>query len=219
MTVSEIKTRVKQNLEVEDVTLSFYTDGDDSDLTDSIQDGYEEVCALAQTREKMALVSFVSDLVYYNFYTLIEDYINVIAIFNKNTNRWVDQRDKQFLELTRYDWELAHGNASEYWPVDFQRIAIYPHLLTATGQMEVYYAAKANILTNATTPEVLDPNTRILEYYCTADLLEQAEEFQKAQGWWDKYRTELATLISRTGNRLFPDRVRQLQVQHPGSQI
>lgn len=219
MIVSEIKTRIKQNLEVEDVTLSFYTDGDDSDLTDSIQDGYEEVCALAQTREKMALLSFVSDLTYYNFYTLIDDYVNVIAIFNKNTNRWLDQRDKQFFDIVRYDWECAHGNPSDYWPVDFQRIAFYPHLVSAIGQMEVFYAAKANILTDASTPEVLDPNTRILEYYCTADLLEQAEEFTKAAIWWEKYQMELSLLISRTSNRLFPDRVRQLQVSSAGGQI
>jgi hypothetical protein len=77
--------------------------------------------------------------------------------------------------------------------------------------MEVFYAAKANLLTDATTPELLTPNSRILEYYCTGDLLEQAEEYVKAGRWWADYYKELEIFRNFSKYRLFPDKIRQLR--------
>lgn len=214
MVRDDIIGNIRRNLEEEGIT--FYSS---LDLTDSIQDGYDEVIVLTQCRECVATISFVSSLVYYNLKELIGDYVRPFAIFNNNINDWMEARSLDFFEATRLDWELASGESRYFCPLDFKDVAFFPRLETATGDMQIFYKATANKLGPTDVPQIPNRNIRVLEFYSTSDLLEQNEEFSKAEKWRELYYNEVKELQHFVNSRSFPDRILQLRQVYPEARI
>lgn len=202
MTRDEIKTRVASNLY--DSGMVNFTD---DTINDSIQDGYDEVSLLTQCIEKIATVSFVDQLTYYNLATLISDYYRVIAIWNNNTNRWLEPIAFGELEEFGSRWETYNGEPSHFSPVGWEYVAIYRKPSTASGNMLVFYKAFADTLAGGSTPVIPAGEGNILEYYSTQDLLDQHLEYAKAQTYWNIYSEQLREVIRDINKRSLPDRL------------
>ena len=211
MIVTDIKGRIRTNLD--DAGITFYSE---ADVTDSLQETYNEVVAVTQPMECVREISFVSQQVYYNLQELIPDYLRPLAIFNKNINRFLAFKDLSYVQNERIDWELATGEPRVFILLDYRYIALFPRLETASGSMEVFYKAKANTLRDTSVPVVPDGNTIILEEGATGDLLEQKEEFTKAQMYFSNYFEKLDKIRAGVNFRPFPDRVAQMREAYYG---
>lgn len=175
------------------------------DLNDSIQDGYAEVAGITGCIFKATTVNIEANLSYYDFGALISDYLAVTAMFNPQTKRWMTPVSVRQLEDIREDWELATGNSFLFWPVNFRFVAIYPRLTVSSGQLYVYYRAQADVLTGSSTPQIPEEHQAVLESYVTGDLLEQAEEFTKAQIEFDNYEKSILALRYAVRKFRLPD--------------
>ena len=217
MTRDDIAARIRFNLN--DAGVTFYSA---SDVNNSIQDGYDEVVALSQTIEKVTTLSWVSQLVYYNFRNLVTDFIRPIAIFDNNNNRWLEHKSLPFLQAQRQDFETIAGAPFWYCVMDFTYTAISPRLETATGTFDFLYKANAATLAASDVPVLPDSLTSVLELYGTADLLEQAEEYEKAGRYWYGnvklnqlgYFDILDKIKKEVRNRESPDRYHTLREQY-----
>src|SRR5678815_4515099 len=101
----QISGNVSRNLD--DLGANFYDPI--LDIQPSIQDGYNLVVGLTETIEKYTstALNFISEKVYYDFSTLIPDYLRIFGIFNNNTNRWMYPTTMLELYSYRDNWELA----------------------------------------------------------------------------------------------------------------
>lgn len=214
MIVTDIKGRVRTNLD--DAGVTFYTD---VDITDSIQETYNEVVILTESMECMREISFQDSLVYYDLSALIPDYFRPLAIYNKNNKRWLDFKDISYVQQIRHDWELAQGQPEIFMLMDFRYIALFPRLETASGSMEIFYKAKANVLRDTSVPVLPDGNTIVLEEGATADLLEQKEEFTKAGMYFSNYMDKIYKIRTHVNMRPFPDRVSEMREAFYGVQL
>src|SRR5674476_201907 len=104
MTRDQIASKVQTSLNDYGVFLTA------ADLNDSIQDGYSEVTALSGCIFKAGVVNLTANLTYYDFGSLIPDFLAVTAIFNPTIKRWMSPTNLRLLEDLRNDWELAIGN-------------------------------------------------------------------------------------------------------------
>ena len=218
MTRLQLKESVRINLA--DLGVTFYQE---DDLNDSIQDAYDDVALLTRCITKTRQMLFESDLVYYNLDSLLSgDYLGTIAIFNHTINLWLgDDISLKDMDNVRRDWELWTGTPQNWCPVDPKRIAIVPHYtgITPSWSGAFYYNAFSNAfyIGSASTPSFTlyytaeaptlsaDSDTfliatdmqDLLEFYTTADMLEQAQEFTKAIVWWSKYYPMIDTYSER----------------------
>lgn len=206
MIVTDIKGRIRTNLD--DAGVTFYSD---LDITNSLQDTYNETVILTESMECVREISFVSQQVYYNLSELIPDYLRPLAIYNKNNKRWLTFKDLTYVQSLRHDWELTSGEPQIYLVMDYNYIALWPRLETATGSMEVFYKAKANVLRDTSVPVLPDGNTIVLEEGVTGDLLEQKEEFTKAGMYFSSYFDKIKKIRTHVNMRPFPDRVSELR--------
>jgi hypothetical protein len=204
MTRDQITNRVQKNLNDEGV---FYSS---DDLNDSIQDGYAEVAAVTGCIFKGTTVNLTANLSYYDFGSLIPDYLGVTAIFNPTTKRWLSPTNLRLLEDLRDDWELATGNPFLFWPVNFRFVAIYPRVTISSGTLYVFYRATADVLAGITIPQIPEEHQSILENYVTCDLQEQAEEFSKASLEFNSYVAGLKDLKQAIRSYNHPDLVHRL---------
>jgi hypothetical protein len=167
------------------------------DVNDAIQDGYDEIVAYTGCIENAVSLQFQSGLNYYDFYTLIPDYLGVVAIWNKSMKRWMIPVSLRELDDMRWDWERAVGSPYLFCPLNYRYVIIFPRMMSA-GEMYVFYKAKANTLTGSDVlnipPEIC---SEIMEHYLLADLHEQREEFTKAQMAYKTYWEEVQALIYR----------------------
>ena len=217
MTRDAIASRIRFNLN--DAGVNFYSA---DDINNSIQDGYDEVVAIGQPIEKVATLSWVSSLVYYNFRNLISDFIRPIAIFDNNSNRWLEHKSLQFLQAQRQDFELIAGPPFWYYVLDYNYTAVSPRYEAASGTFDVLYKASADTLSGGTVPSLPDSLTSVLESYGTADLLEQAEEYEKATKYWYGnpkinqfgYFDYLEKIKKEVRSRESPDRIHVLREQY-----
>jgi|ERR1700741_655818 len=207
MNLTQITDRVRRNLD--DSSAGFYSSADD--IVPAIQDGYNLIVALTESIEKTAVVSFVSDLVFYDFTTYITDYLRIFGIYNNQTNRWM--QPTSLLELIQYrdDWELTEGDPFLFLPIDHKRVALFPTPTVATGSMTVMYKARANTLGANTTPQVPEEQVDILENYATADLLTQAEEFYKALGYSALLEGGIEAILKVLRERSSPNQLYHMQ--------
>lgn len=183
MTRGTVKTNVKVNLG----NSVFYGE---TDLNDSLQDAYDDVIINTQVRITSVTKPWVSDLSYYIWPDQgITDLLAPIAVFNVNTNLFLeDGFSVRDFDKFRLDWEQWNGEPYMWAPVAFDRIAIAPKQLVASGTYKLFYWQVAETLTDDSDVLSLHKDAaRLLEYYSTADLLEQAEEFTKAGKYWETY--------------------------------
>lgn len=181
-----------------------------ADLNDSIQDGYSEVAALTGCIFKATSVSLVGNLSYYDFGSLIPDFLAVTAIFNPQIKRWMTPTSLKNLEDIRNDWELAIGTPFLFWPVNFRFVALYPKLTTSTGSLYIYYRAQADTLSSSSTPQIPDDLQIALEDYTVGDMFEQVEEFSKAGISLESYFKGIKDIKQATRSFRQPDLLSRL---------
>lgn len=211
-TRGQIKADVQSNLT--DLNINFYSD---TDLNDSIQDGYDDMAILTQCIQKNVTLPWLSNLSYYDFKLRyqITDYLGTIAIFNNVSNLWLrDDLSLKDFDRIRRDWETWIGTVLFWAPSDPNHIAICPKMLSSNlvygafdyasfnnnaffvnnssqsnlGSFILYYWAQApTLLTDNDTFLIASDQSTTLTQYVTADLLEQAQEFNKAASYWGPY--------------------------------
>lgn len=201
---SDIKTNIRANLD--DVGITYFSV---SDVDEATQDAYDDIALLTQNIVKKVTVNFQSDLNYYDFLALgVTDFMQATAIFSNSTNLWLkDDRAVRDFDGDRPDWENAYGNPVWWAPLakGSQYTCLYPKQQTASGNMDLYYWAKAPVVVNSDTPLIAIDYANLVEYYATAALLEQAEEFTKAAASWKLYYDNIVEYGERTKNLALSD--------------
>ena len=166
-------------------------------VNDAIQDGYHEVAALVLPFDSMAEVNVLGKTPYYDFYSLINNYIGTFAIYGSAIDNWLDFDSVKGFDQTSDRWECETGNPRNFAVINFRYIAINPVPVSDEGKITVYYHTLPSDLDDSVNLEFEEIEPDTLENYATADLLEQSEEFGKAQ----RYREDYMKAITR-GQRL-----------------
>lgn len=206
--VVAIQARVTRNLN--DAGVVYYRN---KDYTDSIQDGYDEVAARTACIEKIATVPFVNNQTYYDFMTLIPDFMAIKGIFNGRIKRWMIPSMAPELDGFRIDWEMAKNEPNYFFPVNFRWVAIFPIPASSNSgnnNMYIWYAAQADTLAQTSIPQIPPDNINLLEFYTTADLLDQSEEYSKADFYWALYEKNMLEFTADVANRKYPDKTKIL---------
>lgn len=203
MTQDQIKSRVRTGLDDLGVG-TFFTD---IEIGYSLQDGYDLVAAVAGCIESNTTINFTSGLVYYDFSSLISDYLRIYGIYNNNTNRWMEPIDTIELYKLRDNYELANGEPYWFQPIDAKYTLIYPVPATATGSMTVLYKAKAPTFGPDVIPNIPSVNHNVLEFYGTGDLLTQCEEWIKALKFLGMFDATLEDIKKLIRNRTSPNSI------------
>ncbi len=203
-----IAADIRDNLE--DAGVTFYSA---ADVNDAIQDAYDDVAVMSGCIQKSTTLNFTSLLSYYDFRSLISDYFAVVAIFNNSSNRWLCPDTRRSFDKSRQDWELATGEPRFFCPIDSKRVVIVPRMTIATGNRTVFYRATADTLGATDTPLIHTDMLTLLEHYVTADLLDQQQEFIKADAWWQKYFNELMDYKIRIGRLALSDYIPIVQIR------
>jgi hypothetical protein len=181
-------------------------------MNDSIQDGMDEVAAFTGCIYSSATLPFTGNKTYYDFNTILGNYIGVVAIFNTVINRWLIPTSIKHLDQVRIDWESAYGTPYYFVPVNHRYVAIYKKpQMPGYGNMFVYYIASAPTLNDATTIPIPDDHITALESYCIKDLWEQNQEFTKASDHMQTYVTNMEILRVYMKNRRNSDRQASLR--------
>jgi len=195
MTRGEVKARVRANLD--DNAVTFFTA---IDIEDSLADAYYWVAAFANTIEKTQNISFQTNCPYYNLARIIPDHFAVTGVFDIARSRFLQYKSRQELTQLNNHYEIWHG-PPEYFFVHSQNyLFIGPQPLNVNSVIQSG-EADIKIFYRAFDDNVIDDfhhSYRIpiqgedcLEFYATADLLEQAQEWSKAQMYWDKFYKQL----------------------------
>jgi hypothetical protein len=216
-TRGQIKVTVRANLNDNGVT--FWSE---TDLNDSFQDAYDDIVCLSQCICKSVTLTWQGQLSYLNFITDygIDDYLAVVAIFNYSTNLWLrDDLNLRDLDRLRRDWECWIGTPQFWCTSDPLHIAVAPKYGVQVapesfvpfafsnafnigpnppGTFKLVYWAQAPVLTtDLNTLYTASDVQNLFEFYVTADMLEQAQEFNKASEYWEKYYSSLEEYSER----------------------
>lgn len=218
MTLAQIKATVRSNLS--DAGVTSYTE---VDLNESMQDAYDDIVILSQCITKRVTLTWQNLLSYYDFSTLgVSDYLNTIGIFNNVTNMWLrDDLSLRDFDRVRRDWENGIGSPQFWAPSSPSNVAVMPKYSSTTasagaffggssssayyigsagglGTYILLYSATAPTFTADTDVPLIAVDVQVLlEYYVTADMLEQFEEFTKAGEFWLKYTTDIEEYAQR----------------------
>lgn len=216
MTKEQIVANIRD--ELGDNGITYYST---DDISDSFDDGYEELCVTAEILESMSVVTLTDDTTYYDLYQLIPGYLRTFAIWNVEDKYWLSHKSHGSLKKINPKWEVAFGRPIVFSVVDFQRIALYPHLLLVDGStLEIFHkSVPSNPLNAQDVPVLPEQYQIILHNYVMHDLLAQAEEFTKAQLYRQQYVEGRVRLRTYVNNRSFPDRVHMLRQQFSGGSV
>lgn len=194
----QIKTTVRVNLD--DAGVTFYSD---TDLNESIQDAYDDIACMTQCITTTATgLSWPASAAYINpaVDLGISDFLAVVAIFNVSTNRWLrDDLTLRDFDRIRRDWETWQGTPQFWTPSDPLRFAIAPNYgASPSGTFNlVYWSQAPALVSDSSTFLTASDVQNMFEFYCTADMLEQAEEFSAAAEYWEKYYGTLTEYSDR----------------------
>lgn len=196
MTRAQVRTTVRSNLS--DAGITFY---DDAALNDAIQEAYWEIASRARCIIKTATVAQVANQPYYDFAALgVTDFLGVTAIFNTETQFWLrDDISLRDFDRLRRDWERWSGSPQFWAPHSLKYQVLAPNLAAVTTQtLSLRYWAIAPTLTlDADTFLIAADMQNLLEFYATADKLEDAEEISKAAPYWEDYEIGLEQYTER----------------------
>lgn len=226
-TRGQLKADVQDNLT--ELNLNYFSD---DDLNQSFQDAYDDIVILTQCIQKQSTQNWVSNLSYYNFQSLgITDYLGTIAIFNNVTNLWLrDDLSLKDFDRIRRDWETWIGTPQFWAPSDPLNIAVAAKYLASVstvsafwsgtfgpaffidttygtlGTFVLYYWALApTFVSDNDIPLVASDMQVLFTNYVTADLLEQAQEFTKAQDYWILYNAGIDSYSDRVKRNVKSD--------------
>lgn len=202
MTRAQVKAKVRENLD--DAGVTFYSE---DDLNDSIQDGYNLVVASTGCIQRATLFPRLAET-HWKLAPSIPDFLYLTAIYDYETKRWLKGVSRRQLRVMREDWELQSGSLLMFSIPQIDRVSVYPHPAEAKGACLIYYRALAPELTDATPLLIPSAHEDIIEFYSTADLLEQAKELTQAANWWDEFYSDLPRLkravsLSAKSDRMF----------------
>lgn len=202
LTRGVLKTNLRDNLQDSGTSNTFFQD---QELNDSLQDAYNEV--IAKTRclvKKATSLQFKNSLGYIDFINdyNITDYLGTIAIFNRNTNLFLqDNVSLKDLDRMRLDWEQWEGQPIIWTPHSLQYIVMAPRFTTASGLFDLYYWANAPTFTDDTTQTVIATDMDILlEDYATVDAFETKEEPMKGSTYNARYYQKIVKYAARCQN-------------------
>ena len=175
----------------------------DPEINDSIQDGYDEVAAYTGCIESAAAVDFEANLVYYDFLTLIPDFIALVALWNRRTKRWLQPCSDRELDKMAENWETITGEPSYFVPKSHRYAFLHPALpVDSAGDLYVFYKAQADQMSDSSVIQIPEPIAQdILFNYTTGDMFEQAEEWNKATLYGADYKSTLNKLILQISKR------------------
>lgn len=180
---------------------------DQQAINDSLQDGIDEVAAVAGCVTKSAAIPFTANTTYYDMLTLLPDYVGVIAIWNDVIHRWMYPTSLRKLNQQRFDWDAQFGTPYYFCPISHRYIAIWLKPSIANyGRMFVFYAAAAPQMDDNTQVPIPDEHITALEFYSITDLWEQAQEWGKASASLRDYIANLENLRVLIKNKRFRDR-------------
>ena len=188
MTRKQIFDRVARNLN--ELGLVYYTP---TDIIESIQDGYDEVAVYSECIERTWALLLRPNTTYYDMFTEIPDYYRLIRAYNPKINgTLVVYSDRQELQL-RQDWELGTSTPRDVMILGPRYLGIAGRITVDSDiEVKLWYKAQANQLANdADIPRINTKYQVLLEHYATADLLEQNQEFVKAETYWAQYEKKL----------------------------
>lgn len=195
-TFSLIKANTRRNLN--DINPKSYSV---SDIDDSFQDAYDDIISRTQCLIKKTTLNWAADLSYYDFRSLVSDYMAVVAIFNNVNRRWLeDDKNTRNFDQMRIDWEIANGSPTNWTALNFKYTAVFPRYASAAGTFDLYYWATAPVIVDAATPLIATDMQHLLEEYSTEDLLEQFEEYVSAAPFWELYEENLEIYRERVKN-------------------
>ena len=202
MTRLEILERVRGNL---------YDTGMDHwetyDLHTAIQDGYEEVAVFTQCIETVGTLNLVGNLSWYKMTDYFSDYFRIVAMWNNQTNRWLEPIAVSELGAWHERWETQNGEPAFFSPVGLEYVALCKKPATTTGSLLVFYASTADTLTDNDTPVIPPASHTVLEDYATSILLDQALEFSKASAYYEQYLGKIKNIVRDMNSRSLPDRL------------
>ena len=184
MTQGEVALRIKHNLDDSGI---YYNE---SDITESIQDGYDEIAVYTEFIEKQTEITLQPDTTYYDMQSLIPDYYRIIRMYLTESKRFLEPVIEIYNSWDRNDWELAYHGENNFTLSGPFYIGIWGRSGTSQ-QAKIWYKAQAPKLQTNSTILINRNYINLLENYATADLLEQNEEFQKAQQYWQFYEKDL----------------------------
>jgi len=181
------------------------------DFLNSIQDGYDETVAFSGVNVKATTLTIQPNLSYYDFRTLIPDYLGLIALFNSVTRRWMIPTSVRKLDKIRPDWETCLGTPEYFVPITFRYLALFRKPAATYGDMYVFYVATAPTI--GQDDEIIIPADyqNALSDYCITDLLEQQQEFSKAMTRFKSYVDNLKELQRWAKAQRIPDRMPSLK--------
>lgn len=181
------------------------------DFNDSLQDGLDEIVAFTGCNYGTGVIPFTANLSYYDFLTLLPNYVGVIAIFNRTIKRWMFPESVRKFDQLRPDWETATGTPEYFSPINHRYVVIYRKPSTANyGNMFVLYRASAPTLGDSTTIPVPDEFAEVIEAYMKTDLWEQNQEFTKANSSNLTYQQQLLKLHTLVHSKRQMDRLPSL---------
>ena len=203
-------TRAQAKADIQDNLVDFAGNFfSDDDLNQSVQDAYTDIAICTQCIQENVTLNWVTDLSYYNFVNLgVTDYLGTIGIFNNVTNLWLrDDLSLKDFDRIRRDWETWIGTPLFWAPSDPANIAIAAKYSgIGLGTFKLYYWCVAPTLTaDGQTFLIASDMTTLITSYCTADLLEQLQEYTKAQDYWDKYNEDIQSYADRVKRNVKSD--------------
>jgi hypothetical protein len=206
ITLGQQITNIQINLGGAGVT--YYTV---EEIANSIQDAYNEIAALVLYNVKKVTLNWPAYINFFDFvnYFGVTDYLGTIAIFNNSTDQFLrDDVQLRDFDRLRRDWEWWSGTPQFWAPHSPQYIAITPSYPPNTAGLTfvLYYYAQSPIIVgepidpinNDATFLIASDMDDIIEFYTTADLLETAEEPNKAVSWWKHYLDHIVQYKERS---------------------
>jgi len=197
MTRSEVKTRVRANLD--DLAVTFFTA---TDIEDSLFDAYYWASVFANTIEKTKNISFQKDCPYYHLQTIIPDHFAVTGVYDVIRERFLRYKSRIELVFLRSNYEVWPGppeyffiHSQNYLFIGPQQINVPSVAQSSQVDLKIFYRAFDDVATASDNGVFRIPiqGEDCIEFYATADLLEQAQEWTKAQFYWDKFHSQLIT--------------------------
>lgn len=201
MNLGQVRAAVRSNLN--DAGVTFY---DDDSINQSIQDAYNETASKCYCIIKSAQIAQRANEPYYDFLSLgITDYLGAIGIYNQSTRFWLrDDVSVRDFDRIRRDWEIWVGSPQFWTPHSFRFVAIAPNLATVVPSNLFtlwYWATAPSILGNDNNNFLIaNDQQNMLEFYATADKLEDAEEMTKAAPYWQNFYNKIDPYRQRCRN-------------------
>lgn len=193
MTRTQIMERASHALE--DEGLTHFTD---TDLSDSIQDGYELVSLLCETIEKVQQVTIPIGSQTVDMTTLVSDYYRPIVIYSETNRRWLNVRTFAMIKSYGERWSNDTGNIRDWCPLGDRHLLFYPSPL-AEQTLQLFYRAEPATLTDS--PEWFEDCHKVLEYYICMDLLDQDLRYIESQKYFQLFMQEVDEIRLRLNKR------------------